>query len=324
MRANGGGDELAGAAPTRRGEGNGPQALKLTRMPVDRNSPQPLHAQVAAVLRSEIRDHEMPPGATLPSEATLRDRFGVARSVVRQALAALVTEGLVRREQGRAPVVASPQEHRRLVQRATGLFEQFSRSGLALRTRVVHLVPASPPPQVAEYLGTTDTMRLERLRSVGSEPVAYVRTWLPSARVRGLTEELLTDASLHHVLETTLGIRPVSGRRQVRAVPADARLAEALALPEGAPLLLLEGGGADQLGRPLEWFATWHRADRVAFEVELSEQNEQLRLTPAPDLLPIEPSAVPPSSPALGRARDLVDRLRDELDSLAGGGTDAR
>ncbi|AOS62540.1 GntR family transcriptional regulator [Actinoalloteichus hymeniacidonis] len=291
-------------------------------MPVDRNSPQPLHAQVAAVLRSEIRDHAMAPGAALPSEAMLRERFGVARSVVRQALAALVAEGLVRREQGRAPVVAPPQEHRRLVQRATGLFDQFSRSGLTLRTRVVHLTSANPPPQVAEYLGTTDTVRLERVRSVGSEPVAYVRTWLPAARVAGLTEEMLTDVSLHDVLETTLGSRPVSGRRQVRAVPADARLAKALALPEGAPLLLLEGGGADRQGRPLEWFATWHRADRVAFEVELSEQDEQLRLTPTSDLLS---AATPPNSvatregPSFDRARELMEQLRHELDSLAGG-----
>src|SRR5699024_3008090 len=71
-----------------------PRALRtrsrMTPMPVDRTDSRPLHAQVADVLRAEIRDRSIPPGETLPSEAALRERFGVSRSVVRQALGTLI------------------------------------------------------------------------------------------------------------------------------------------------------------------------------------------------------------------------------------------
>jgi GntR family transcriptional regulator len=85
---------------------------------VDRSAGPPLHVQVAVELRDEIRDHRLPPGSALASEAALQQRFGVARSVVRQALATLVVEGLV--ERGRGSVVAPTREHHRLVQRPSG------------------------------------------------------------------------------------------------------------------------------------------------------------------------------------------------------------
>ncbi|MCV6904900.1 MAG: GntR family transcriptional regulator, partial [Achromobacter xylosoxidans] len=64
---------------------------------LDRSGDVPLHAQVAALLRGYIRTRKLGAGALLPSEAALCERFGVARSVVRQALSALAAEGLIQR-----------------------------------------------------------------------------------------------------------------------------------------------------------------------------------------------------------------------------------
>ena len=96
---------------------------------------------------------------------------------MRQALAALATEGLIQRETGRPATVAAPQEHRRLVQRSTGLYEQFAQSGVALQTRVLAFARAEPPDDVAAFFGTAQLLMLERLRHVADAPLAYVRTW---------------------------------------------------------------------------------------------------------------------------------------------------
>ncbi|HYG43626.1 MAG TPA: winged helix-turn-helix domain-containing protein, partial [Bordetella sp.] len=58
-----------------------------TDAPLDRSSGHPLHVQVAQALRRDIRGRQWAPGTVLPSEAALCQQFGVARSVVRQALA---------------------------------------------------------------------------------------------------------------------------------------------------------------------------------------------------------------------------------------------
>jgi len=281
---------------------------------LDRAGDIPLHAQVASRLRGYIRTNKLAAGAVLPSEAALCDRFGVARSVVRQALAALAAEGLIQRETGRPATVAAPQEHRRLVQRSTGLYEQFAQSGVALRTRVLALGPAEPPADVAEFFGTTRLLLLERLRHVAEAPLAYVRTWLPADAVPGLVPDHLADASLHGVLTRQFGLRPGAGRNQIRAVAADDKLATLLDTQTGTPLLMLQGQGMDQHGKPLEWFTTWHRAEQLVFDVDVSMGHEsvQPRLhDPAP-----EPQAPVNGHDPLARAQALVAELSAELERL--------
>src|SRR5699024_11880958 len=89
-------------------------------------------------------------------------------------------------------------------------------------------VPHPAPPAACRHLGTYDLLRLERLRSVGGVPLSRVRTWLPAARVAGLTTQMLHDASLHRVLRRRFGLFPTNARHQVRAVPADPRMAHDL------------------------------------------------------------------------------------------------
>lgn len=286
-------------------------------MSIDRSASRPLHAQIADTLRAEIRDHVIAPGDTLPSEQALQERFGVSRSVVRQALATLTQEGTVRRDPGRAPVAAANVEHRRLVQRVTGLFDQFSRSGLGLSTRVVRLEETSAPARVAHQLGTREVLRLERVRAVENEPLSYVRTWLPADRAPGLSTSELTDASLHQVLASRFGIRLVSGRRQIRAVPADTAIAHELDIASSAPLLLLEGSSLDAHGTPVEWFESWHRSDRVTFDVEANESTEQLRLQPDQSVLGEPPADSSAPTGDLQHARELTEQLRSELGRLA-------
>ena len=64
--------------------------------------------QVAEALMRLILDEGLVEGDTLPSTAELSERFGVSRTVVREALAALAGQGLLTRGQGRDSVVATP------------------------------------------------------------------------------------------------------------------------------------------------------------------------------------------------------------------------
>ena len=82
------------------------------------------------------------------------------------------------------------------------------------------LEPADAPAEVAAFFGTGQLLRLERLRHVGGTPLAYVRTWLPAARLPGLSAAQLENASLHAVLQQRYGLQPHSATR-IRAVAAD-------------------------------------------------------------------------------------------------------
>ncbi|KMS74209.1 GntR family transcriptional regulator [Streptomyces viridochromogenes] len=62
----------------------------------------PLYLQVADALRAEINDRTFPPGADLPSERELMDRFDASRNTVRSGLKKLASEGLITSSQGRS------------------------------------------------------------------------------------------------------------------------------------------------------------------------------------------------------------------------------
>lgn len=68
-------------------------------------TPWGAYKRIADELRGRIESGEFPPGAPLPSEATLCAQYQVARGTVRRALAELRSDGLVDAQPGRGRVV---------------------------------------------------------------------------------------------------------------------------------------------------------------------------------------------------------------------------
>ena len=79
-------------------------------MTVDPTADRAVFRQVADLLRQAIMVGELPPGAPLPSEATLCQRYDVSRVSVRRAVATLRSEGLVTTVAGRGSFVVRQAE----------------------------------------------------------------------------------------------------------------------------------------------------------------------------------------------------------------------
>ncbi|GAA4511135.1 FadR/GntR family transcriptional regulator [Brevibacterium yomogidense] len=76
-----------------------------------------LTTQVASALRAEIASGTLRPGDRLPSEGMLIERFGVSRTVVREAIGRLRAEGLVRTQRGSGSFALTPPGHHADAQR---------------------------------------------------------------------------------------------------------------------------------------------------------------------------------------------------------------
>jgi len=64
-----------------------------------------MYRQIADDLRRQIESGEIPPGAQLPSELELRERYGVSRNTVRDAIKWLLGRGLVETRPGQGTFV---------------------------------------------------------------------------------------------------------------------------------------------------------------------------------------------------------------------------
>ena len=69
------------------------------------DSSEPLHTQIAARVRRDVRDGVYPPGTRLPAEVELARTFNVSRGTIRQALTRLLNEGLLETVPGRGTFV---------------------------------------------------------------------------------------------------------------------------------------------------------------------------------------------------------------------------
>lgn len=207
-------------------------------------------------------------GASFPSESELQDTFGVARSVVRQALASLTAMGMIERVKGSGSRVTSTTKYHRLAQSQIGLAAQLTDSGSTSSTTVLSFERLSTP--LAEFDDeSTGTLIVDRVRSVEGTPIAFIRTWLPLPLCTSLTAEELTDASLHETMQRLYGTNFSGGSRHVRALVAPDELAQSLAIEVGSPVLLLEGVTVDGNDLVVEKFATWHRADLISLDFSL-------------------------------------------------------
>jgi DNA-binding FadR family transcriptional regulator len=82
-----------------------PQASALASMAAAARGKTTLADHVTSVLAQQIRSGEFAPDARLPSEMELTERFSVSRTVIREAISRLKSEGLVGSRRGSGTVV---------------------------------------------------------------------------------------------------------------------------------------------------------------------------------------------------------------------------
>src|SRR3954452_17580198 len=119
--------------------------LPFPPAPVRRAAAEPLYAQVARDVAGHVRRGTMAPGQRLPAEPVLAEAYGVNRLTVREALASLARQGLVRRVQGVGSFVADAPVRHRVGGDEASLMEGMRRQGLTVRQDV--LDAASAPPE---------------------------------------------------------------------------------------------------------------------------------------------------------------------------------
>ena len=66
---------------------------------------QPMYQQIAEKLRTRIETGELAPGAQLPTELELRDRYSSSRNTIRDAIKRLTSQGLVETRPGQGTFV---------------------------------------------------------------------------------------------------------------------------------------------------------------------------------------------------------------------------
>ncbi|WP_227424778.1 GntR family transcriptional regulator [Pengzhenrongella sicca] len=195
------------------------------------------YVRVRDYLRSLVT-HELAVGDAIPSERLLCERFGVSRMTVRQAVDALVVEGLLAREQGRGTFVAPTKLD--LEVRLASFGEEMRRRGMEPSSKVLAAEQVAASSDIADALDLLpgeQVFYLHRVRYADGEPMAIEQTWVPCGLAPGLFDDG-APPSVYGELRRR-GLEPDWGEDTVAATEVDAQDAELLGLRAGKAVLRL-------------------------------------------------------------------------------------
>jgi GntR family transcriptional regulator len=238
---------------------------------IDRRAATPFYHQLKEILLGRIGTG-WAAGDMLPSESALCLRFGVSRTVVRQALDEMEREGLLYKVKGKGAFVTGQKFDARLAQRAAGFHASMTGRGHVVTSEVLvqEVVPAGVPVARALELGVGEpVVALHRVRSVDGVPVQVAHARMPHRLVPGLEAVDLRDASLSAVLDGRYGLRPHHGWRTIEAIAISDEDAGRLSVAPGSAALLVVGVTRTEAGVPFEHCTAVHRGDRSRLDIEV-------------------------------------------------------
>ncbi|MGJ0389645.1 GntR family transcriptional regulator [Microbacterium sp. CGR1] len=247
---------------------------------IDRHSAAPMYDQLRQLIVEGITRDGLQPGDPLPGEHRLCERYGISRTVVRQALAQLEHEGLVERVKGKGTFVSRPRTSESLVHTLIGLYDDVERRGGHVHSDVLRHELTVADDEIAAALEVevgSPVVVLDRLRHVDGEPWSLSTTWMPDAVGTVTLDVDLSEASLYRVLADN-GIVATSGVRSAEATVATHEQAQHLGVSAGSALLRLRSVSRSADGVPIEYFVAHHRGDRSRFEFQLQQEQSQASL----------------------------------------------
>lgn len=233
------------------------------------------HQAVRSYLE-ELVERELAVGDAVPSERALCERFGVSRMTVRQAVDALVGDGVLVREQGRGTFVAP--QRMDFEMRLTTFGEEMRRRGMRPDTRVLDALTVPASAEAADALGTEPGAPLHhlwRVRFADGTPMSIEQLWVPVA----LAPDLFAGGpppSLYDALRE-VGLAPSWGEETLTASEASDEEAALLDL-RGTRAVLRATRRTFSSDTPCMYSRACYRGDRYSVWVPLS--------TPSPALVP--------------------------------------
>lgn len=212
-------------------------------------------------LRAQIEDGRLAPGAKLPSESGIVEKYGVSNMTARAAIAVLRGEGLIRVERGKGAYVRDfkpilRDATTRLSAQQWGAGHAIWLADLGLRPMGVDRIDVkrvNAPDDVVKLLGVTDVVVRDRVYSVDGRPVQWAVSYIPADLAAGTPiERADTGPGGTYARLRDIGQEPVKFVEQVRVRMPRPEERDHLKLDVGQPVAWIRRTAATEAGRVVE------------------------------------------------------------------------
>ncbi|WP_260447528.1 phosphonate metabolism transcriptional regulator PhnF [Nostoc sp. UCD120] len=239
----------------------------------------PIYAQIADQLRQNIHQGVYQLGEQLPTETKLAEQFSVNRHTLRQAIALLKDEGLLRVDRGRGTFVAA-----KTIRYAIGKRVRYNQTlkaqGWQVRFQLLRVLEVPADDAVAKGLEIPygeSVALIERLSFADEEPISMGTGYFPLKQFPDILDPknikiLQEQQSISQFLRQVYGCDHIRRSTCVSARLVQPQDAKWLQIPLNQPILLAESVNVDETGNVIEYGVTRLRGDRMElfFENDLA------------------------------------------------------
>lgn len=225
---------------------------------------------VKHVLMERILSQEYLPGEMIPSERQLSERYGIGRSIVRNAIDELVEMRLLIRIQGKGTFVKKSDYNKVAFgilneSENTSFTALVNKFGIALSNKLLATGKISGSHYFAEKLGIhykEEIYGIHRIRYGNKEPIAVEYTYLPYGYFPDIENYNFEQVSLYAYLSSKNRL-PHNFRETMYLKPASEKIAAYLQLPPSGIINYTEIIGFDAHNTIVEYTESYSRTDKL-------------------------------------------------------------
>lgn len=250
-----------------------------------RRSPGKLYLHVATLMRRRLDAGDWAPGQKLPPLADLAAEFDVATVTIRQAVAILEADGLLRRRQGVGTFVEDSIAAKPTF--AVGLDWPSLLDMITKSTpRLIRAADGLTPPSVPGTKPVPAYRYLKRVNSVNGLPCLVADAYIDS-RIYNRARRRFDEETIIPLIEEIGGVEIAHCRQVLTIGQADLETATLLNIPVNTPMGDIRRVLTDQDGNMIYLNDVSYRGDlvefEIAFDLDPAEQARQRRTEAQPE-----------------------------------------
>lgn len=241
----------------------------LTDKTVDRDSQQKLYVQMESIIRDKIMSAEWPAGSQIPTEDDLCRMYDVSKATVRMAIADLVRDGYLRKQQGKGTFVTDTTPELGVTMK-TKLTEDIFGEGVIAKKVLLMRGTKQPPADVQGHLRTEGQVYyILCKRVVNGEPAYLEESFIPLGVVPDIEEADICQMPFFEMMQQRSGARIQKVVQMIEIAEMTGDAAAILKNGSGSSMLMLHRLliGAD--GRPLAYTRLMGGGRKYKLQTEL-------------------------------------------------------
>lgn len=229
----------------------------------------PVYIQIHNQLRENIEDGKWKVGEKIPAERELAADFDVSRMTLRQAIQALVDEGILERRVGSGTFVANRKVQEKMsgVTSFTDLMQSLGKTPSSTTISYHLTIPSQTEIEKLKLGKDEQVVRMERVRLANDVPICFEIATVPARLIENFSKEEVTN-SFWQTLEKKAHLYSGHAIQHISATKATKKIATYLNVKRGDALLRMTQLSYLQDGTPFEYVHTQYVGSRFEFVLE--------------------------------------------------------